>query len=461
MIFFARINLTIILFFALTTQTSNVNKVAYNNNFNLLPTDYVPQEKNFTIIIYMAADNDLRSFVYRNLEEIKYLLRATPAAENFNIFIHLDVHNPGQKKITFHLVSYKNELRIAWQGEMDSGKEESLVYTYSEAMRFCPAKKVILGLWNHGTGDLNPTTSKIFNPTNLFEFDAEEQKIVLNRSISFFDYLENFCSSNDKGICFDDSTRNYLKNQNVGNALEKICTTMRDGKKIDLIFCDACLMSGIGFINEIKPWANYLIASEEVVLATGFRYDQVLNFFNQNNPDIKEFIKHTIKVFETTYQKLTPDYTLSGIDLENINPLYQSIDEIAQLLIESLRNQKNGSVKEFIRKSSWRNNCTSFDEVTYKDLKHLLTNFQKNISSIELTDIEKENAIKNELLKKVAVALQQIFDCVIGHCAGKNLSQSGGISIYVPEIRIHSSFQHTTFAKNNLWFAMISLYLAS
>lgn len=458
---FARVNLLIIIFFSIATQASNFTKIAYNNNFNLLPADYIPQEKPFTIILYMAADNDLRTFVYRNLEEIKYLLRATPATDNFNIFIHLDVHNPGQKKMTFHLVAYQKELCIAWQGEMDSGKEETLIYTYAEAMKFCPAKKVILGLWNHGTGDLNPATSKIFNPTNLFEFDPEEQKIVLNRSISFLDYIENFCSSNDRGICFDDSTRNYLKNQNVGSALEKICRTMRNDEKIDLIFCDACLMAGIGFIREIKPWAKYLIASEEVVLATGFRYDQVLNFFNQKDPDLKEFIKHTVKVFETTYQKLTPDYTLSGINLQNLDPFYQTLNDIAEILISGLRNQKNGSVKDFIRQSSWRTNCTSFDEPTYKDIKHLLLNFLKNIGMIQLTSAELENNVKHQLRIKINLALLQLSECIISHCAGKNLSQSGGISIYVPEIRIHSSFQHTAFAKNNLWFAMIGLYLAS
>lgn len=461
MIFLARVYLLIIYLFFLTPQICSIPKTAYNNNFNLLPADYIAQEKPVTIILYMAADNDLRTFVYKNLEEIKYLLRATPATENFNIFIHLDVHNPGQKKMTFHLVAHKKELCIAWQGEMDSGKEETLVFTYSEAMKFCPAKKVILGLWNHGTGDLNPTNSKIFNPTNLFEFDPNEKKIVLNRSISFLDYIENFCSSDDKGICFDDSTRNYLKNQHIGNALEKICNTMRDGKKIDLIFCDACLMAGIGFIREIKPWSNYLIASEEVVLATGFRYDQVLNFFNQPDPDLKDFIKHTVKVFESTYQKLTPDYTLSGVDLQNIDPLYDSINDIADILIQALRNQKNGSVKEFIRQSSWRTYCTSFDEVTYKDLKHLLTNFLKNISTIQLTNNELENSLKEMLSNKINSAIFNLSECIIGHCAGKNLSQSGGISIYVPEIRVHSSFQHTTFAKDSLWFAMINLYLVS
>ncbi len=437
------------------------SKIAYNNNFNLLPAHYVPQERDVTIILYMAADNDLRAFVYRNLEEIKYLLKVTPATENFNIFIHLDVHNPGQKKMTFHLVAYQKELCIAWQGEMDSGREETLIYTYTEAMKFCPGKKVALGLWNHGTGDLNPNISKIFNSSNLYDFDPIEQKIVLNRNIGFFDYLENTCANDDRGICFDDSTHNYLSNQKVGAALEKICTNFRGHKKIDLVFCDACLMAGIGFIREIKPWTNYLIASEEVVLATGFRYDQVLNFFNQPHPDMKDFIRHTIQVFENTYQKMTPDYTLSGIDLNYVDPLYDNINKIAKLLILGLKNQKNRLVKDFIKLSSWRTNCTSFDEPTYKDLKHLLLNFLKNIDMIELTSAELTAALKTQLKEKIHNTLNQLSECVIAHCAGKNLLQSGGISIYIPEIRIHSSFQHTTFAKTNQWLNMIELYMIS
>jgi hypothetical protein len=370
------------------------------------------------------------------------------------------VHNPGQKKMTLHLVAHQKELCLAWQGEMDSGKEETLIYTYAEAMRYCPGDKIVLGLWNHGTGDLNPTTGKIFNPSNLYEFDPIEQKIVLNRTIGFLDYVENFCSSDDRGICFDDSTRNYLTNQKVGNALGKICTTMRGGKKIDLLFCDACLMAGVGFMREIKPWVNYLIASEEVVLATGFRYEQVLNFFNQPQPDLRDFIKHTVRVFENTYQKLTTDYTLSGIDLTNIDPLYHSINDIAQILIIALKNQRNGSVKEFIKSSSWRTSCTSFDEPTYKDLKHLLFNFLKNMHLIQLNNGELENNVKTQLRTKINLALLQMAETIVAHCAGKNLSQSGGISIYVPESRIHGSFQHTTFAQTNAWFAMIALYLA-
>lgn len=437
-------------------------KVVFNNNFNTLPEDYQPIEKPYTIILYMAADNDLRAFVYRNLEEIKYLLRATPATDHFNIFIHLDVHNPGQKKMTFHLVAYKKELfLIPPVSEMDSGREETLIHTFSEAFKYCPGSKIILGLWNHGTGDLNPLSGRVLNPSTRYTFDPVEQKIVLTRTIGYMDFLENRLDGTDRGICFDDSTHNFLTNQKVGSALGQVCTTMRDNKKIDLLFCDACLMAGIGFIQEIKPWVNYLIASEEVVLATGFRYDQVLNFFNQSQPDLEEFLKYTTKVFESVYQKITPDFTLSSIDLQQVDPLFKSINDISELIIVALKNQKNGSVKNFIKQSGSSSQCTSFDEPSYKDIKHLFSNFLKNIAMIQLQDTNLEHRLKSELKNSLDRALHDIENCIIAHCAGKNLTQSGGISIYLPENRIHGSFQHTTFAQTNLWFALLNLYLAS
>ena len=436
-------------------------KNTYNNNFRPLPVEYCPKEKAVTVILYMAADNDLRTFAYKNLQEIKYMIKATPATEYFNIFIHLDVHNPGQNKMTFHLVAHNKELCVAWQGQMDSGKEETLVFAYTQAMRYCPGKKVVLGLWDHGTGDLNPTAYKHFNPADLFEYDAESKRLVLNRTLGFIDYIEHFCASDDKGICFDDTHHTYLKNQSVGRALQEICTTLRNGEKIDLLFCDSCLMSGIGFAQEIKSWVKYLIASEEVILATGFRYDQVLNFFNQDAIDLEKFIQHTVKSFGNTYERLTPDYTLSGINLQNIDPLYQKISDISALLIEALKDQYNKKVKEYLKNSSRAENCTTFDETTYKDLKHLLTNFLKNLNTLSMNDSKREQTLKKELQAALKEALAHLSQVVIAHCAGKNLDQSGGISIYVPHSRIHSSFQHTTFAQQNLWSSLIMHYLAA
>ena len=239
-----RYTIFLLFIFAALAPLYSFQKPSYDNNFSPLPTNFTPQEKPVTVIIYMAADNDLRSFAYRNLEEIKYLLRSTNATENFNIFIHLDVHNPGQQKMTLHLVAHQKELCLAWRGVMDSGKEETLIYTYAEAMKYAPGKTIALGLWNHGVGDLNPIIGKIFNSSSLYEFDAVERKIFINRDIGFLDYIENLCDSNDRGICFDDSTRNYLTNQKVGSALEKICTQYRNGEKINLYILRCMLNVG-------------------------------------------------------------------------------------------------------------------------------------------------------------------------------------------------------------------------
>ncbi len=80
---------------------------------------------------------------------------------------------------------------------------------------------------------------------------------------------------------------------------------------------------------------------------------------------------------------------------------------------------------------------------------------------MQLNDTELEKNVKSNLSDQINQALLYISECVVSHCAGRNLSQSGGISIYVPESRIHSSFQHTTFAKTTSWLKMITHYLIS
>ena len=437
-------------------------KASYNNAFKKLPGSYVPAQKPFTVIIYMAADNDLRAFAYRNLEEIKYLIRSTEATNNFHIFIHLDVHNPGQKKSTFHLMGYEKELCLIEElPAMDSGKEDTLVFACAEGLKYCPGEKVILGLWNHGTGALNPISGKVINPSSLYRYDPVEHKIVLNRSLGFLDYIERIQSSDDRAICFDDSTHNYLTNQKVGSALGTVCNQYRNGKKIDLIFCDACLMSSIEFMYEILPWAQYFIASEEVVLATGFRYDQVFNFFNDANATTEDFLVHCVKVFENTYQKWSPDWTLTSVQIDKLDNLYVHINTIARLLITALEQQKNRSVKDFIKFCSSKQQCTHFDEPSYKDLKHLFKNFLKNLSALSLNSPEQEQAIKQQLATELDAAIAEIGRCVVAHAAGKNLQHSGGISIYLPEHRVHPSFEATNFASNSLWYAFIKSYLSS
>jgi hypothetical protein len=433
---------------------------AYSQTFKPLPSSYRPDKKPYSVVLYIAADNDLRTFSYRNLEEIKYLLKNIDH-DLFHIFIHLDTHNPGHPKKTVHLVSYQKELyAVPATAAMDSGDEKTLIYTFEQAQKYCPSSHTILGLWNHGTGDLSPMNGRIINPSRLYTFDPETGHVVLNRALGFLDFLESQ-NNHDRAICFDETTHNFLSNRKVGLALEYICKYLLHNKKIDILFCDACLMGGAGFLYEIHPWVNIAITSQEVILAPGFRYDLLLSSLAEPFISPYEFAQKAVRIFDLVYNKITPDYTLSAIDLHKLAHLYPALKDLASLLRIGLEHQKDRTLKLCIKRASARNKCTSFDEPTYKDLAHFCINFLQELDSIRLHDTSMELSLKKELKKNLQRILDIISQSIIEHACGSNLRHSQGISIYIPEKTIHGSFQHCRFAHETGWFNVLRDFIMS
>ena len=106
--------------------------------------------------------------------------------------------------------------------------------------------------------------------------------LELDRSRSYLSLFEE-----SRGVCFDETYGTYLTNQKIDEALSAICSKLK--KKIDIIGFDACLMSMIETAELIKNYAEYMVASQEVELGAGWRYDLVLNILkNKSTEQIKQ-----------------------------------------------------------------------------------------------------------------------------------------------------------------------------
>ncbi len=414
--------------------------------------------KKWTLLVYMAADNDLHLFVDRNLEQMKQI----GSNDFITILVHLDIHRPGQKKVTKRLVIYKNKaVQIGEDLCMDSGDEQTLIDALQWAHRDFPADYFAIAFWNHGSGDLNPTSGRTINPSQLFTYNSHTKMIELDRSIGFLEFIDASIKKKKqeyRGVCFDESTGNYLNDQKLKKSLEEIYKLRN--KKIDLVFFDACLMAGMGTAYIVHPYAHYMVASEEAVLGTGADYSKILRPFNQESLTPEQFAAHIVDCYQKTYSKITNDYTQSAFNLEQFELLHKNINNLAILLLFSLQNQKNNSVKQLLRQSGNKLNCTYFDEPGYKDLMHFYTNVLKNISSFELINKNETQDIKEQIIALIHEGIVQIKQIVIANTAGKNLKHAGGISIYLPDKVLHSSYKLTEFAKNNCWLAFLEYYLS-
>jgi hypothetical protein len=458
------ITLCALLFLLYTTSQPQLppNLNHQNKIYERVPATTTYQEKPWTMILYGSARNDLLSFVYRNIEQ----LQQVGSNDNINLLVHLDSFGPGRKKLTQRFIVLKGKLlQVGEDMYMDSGDPATLIDACTWAFTNFPSRHTMVILWNHGTGDLEPYHGRAINSTELFVYNPETKKIELNRSINFLDYLnESQTKTMLRGICFDEVTSHYLTNRQVGKALETVCNKCLNGQPIDIICCDACLMQGIGFAYSLKPYCGkpvgrYLVGSQEVVLATGYSYANMFSKLAKHPTTPEEFTRHIVHTFANTYQRITNDYTQSVINLEAIDPLYEHVDTLAHILVEGLQNQNNNSVFKFIQKSSSRSACTYFEEPSYKDIDHLLTNMAENIGMISLVNAANTQQFKTALLNEIDIIRSIIDQIVTENIAGSNLKDACGISIYLPENKIHPSYARTDFAQNNGWFKMISLYI--
>jgi len=424
------------------------------------PQRPAPEQSYYTVIIYMAADNDLFPFAGRNIKQLENI----GSNKNCTILIHLDMHRPGKPKLTKRFLVEKNKItQIGPDMAMDSGSTQTLIDCCRWGITNYPAQDYILILWNHGTGIIEPFFKKAINPSQLFNYNPETKMIELNRSIGFLDYIdsENNPRRLQKGICFDDSTQNYLTNQKVKDALQVVCSQYLGGKKFAILGCDACLMSMLEVACPLKDYAHILVSSQEVELGTGWDYGQAFYPFTYGAPDNITIAQHFVSSFNEAYGKITQDYTQSALSLATIGTVEQNVHQLAKLLIEGLKKQKNRSVKEAIRLSRHKNACTSFDEPSYIDLYHFCSNLKNNLSRCELTTHEETELFKTTLGKLLDDTKTSINNSIISCVTGKNLKNAHGISIYFPEGHIHSSYAQSYFAIRTAWLSFLLQYLGT
>lgn len=436
-----------------------------SDTLDQMPIKSIPQSeefkqrpiKDFTFILYMAADNDLERYAIRNIKQMSTI----GSTDSINIVAHLDIKT-NRKKICSHFYVEKNNILEFENGisKMDSGDPQSLINFTRWVIDKFPARHYVLDFWDHGTGIVDPIGNRIIRATDLFVYNPDTRKLELDRSIDFLELILNLDDHQGmhllRGICWDDSTGHYLTNQKLTYALSTIKEEIMHGQKFDIIGFDACLMSMLEIADIAKDYAHILVASQEVELGTGWNYQSILAPFTLGTLEPIDLAKHMVNAYEKIYSPHTNDYTLSAINLDRVNELTSNINTVAELLVACLRLQKNACVKKAISQSRNRKLCTHFDTPQYIDLHHFYRNLLTNLKSCTFTNEQEGKRLIKTLYLKLEEGKTIIQQLVIANVVGKNLTQAKGISIYFPEQRIHNSYSVTCFAKNNMWSQFLS-----
>ena len=378
---------------------------------NLSLQIYTLPKKSWTFFTYIAADNDLSPFVDGDLKEM-----IAGTNENVNTLVYLNTKESNTKKSKKLIITKNGITQRGTDLNLDSGAANTLINAIKWAVTESPSDYISINLWNHGSGPLNPRKSR--------------------------------------GVCFDDSTGNYLNDKDLQLALRE--TVKLIGKKINILCFDSCLMASIEGDASWVDYVDYVVASEETIPGYGWGYDKVLPILEKSIVEPRNFAYEMVNAYKQTYLR-EKDYTMSAVSTNNIKDLANYVDQISKELIFLLKSQIGNTFRNILVKT--RNYTTSFTEPSYIDLKHFYTNLLTNISKLNTNNPVIHQRLAH-LKNLVNLAIESIKTNVINNVSGPDYPNASGISIYFPTSWIDTSYSALDWtAKYPNWLLFLRTFL--
>ncbi|MDR2970660.1 MAG: hypothetical protein LBU83_01840 [Bacteroidales bacterium] len=292
--------------------------------FDIIETESEHDFSKRTVLVYMAADNNLYRSAYQNIGDM--VAAEIPRGYNLLVYIDTPYDNP-------YLLNIK-------KGKIDTLKQynpqssvsgQVLKSVIDKAFSLFPAESYGLILWSHGTGWLPDGT-----------YDNLKK-------------IHSFGSSNDGEMEIEDLAEAIPEN-------------------LDFIIFDACLMSGIEVLYQLRNKAKIIIASPTEVLIAGFPYKKTIPPLLMPEPNYKE----VALTYMEYYKNRTGNLRSASIAIIDTRQL----EQLAYLVRSAIREEVHFVCpnKNFIQRYDTRNPALFFDFEDY--LEHAITN-ESNLMALK------------------------------------------------------------------------------
>lgn len=382
--------------------------------------------KKWTVLFYMAADNNLDGAAYKDLNK----LEEVGSPENVHVAVMADLQRDFNQKMGginssayIHIQkddSTSNDMKekylqshIQLISETNTGSSKTLADFLKWGMDTFPADRYYLVIWGHGGGW--------------------------------------------KGTASDDVPKDRLTMVELQEALGA-------GPDIGILGFMSCMMGGIEVAHQIQEKVDYMIASQEVVWAGSWGswpWDKIIAHMN-NNPNISsaDLAKFTIVETDVVYAG-DPNRTLSVVNLGegDFDKLVSEFSKFAEFLKKGMEDYGAGFtindkpednvqvlIKEMLIKKPVIDsfptlNTSAFsggDPVPdYRDILDLVNRVNAN-----------NGIVKPKSWKETAGEIVKLIGKVVIEKRNSNKHQkAGGLSVYFP--LAHTTAEHQAFSISN------------
>lgn len=322
-----------------------------------------------TVLIYMAADNDLSSYSYDNIESIVQGTSAS-ALNGGNLLIYVDANNAAPQLLQIKVKSDGKiqKLSVKDYPEQNSVDPSVMREVFDRVISDYPADSYGLVLWSHGTAWI---------PYKL-------QPML----------------------------RSFGQDESNRMEIDQLTEALPD-HVFDFIMFDACYMASTEVAYALRDKADYILASPTEVLGEGFPYKLIIGNFFTETADLQQIAV----TFYNYYNQQTGLYQSASVSLIAT----EQLDNLAAICREIVIGKENAIAALPIQE---------LQQLEYLGYNyHALYDFDDFISRLA-TETQYTNYLS--ILNKVVLYKKTTPNATYAK-GQLVINQFSGLSIYVPQ----------------------------
>ncbi len=397
--------------------------------------------KKWTVMVWMAGDNDLEEFGDRDIAEMKRI----GSNDDINVVVQLDRMSDDNTRRYFVRAGGQPDDDIVEElGETNTGDPVVATDFFRWAIGRYPADRLLGVIWNHGAGIDDTDVYRRARASGTRGGGEGDQ--LLKRALSGRHHRALFQSTvaqatHERAIAFDDSAKDFLDNVELKKVLVEV--KRQTGRELDVLGFDACLMSMIEIAYQMRGTAQMVVGSEELEPGDGWPYDRVLKALAAR-PEMSPADLGTaiVELYVASYQ--SGSITQAAVDLSKLTSLAASIDTLAKALTKAIKKSP-----DYTAVTKALNATQRFDTPDFVDLGHFCQELSKRSAAKDVKSATKATI--------EALTADDGFVVAERH-KGAGVSNANGVAIYFPRGPVNKAYRLLDFAKTNAWRAFLEAY---
>jgi len=417
-------------------------------------------EKEWTVMVYLAGDNNLDSAGVIDLKEMKKV----GSTDRINVIAQFD--REGKDIATNRYYIRKGGTLpkdvVGNLGETNMGNPHVLEDFIKWGIKNYPAEHYLVVVWNHGNG---------WNDENVYRVARNMMKLNIKRrgevvlpakgaqkdSVSIrrihaiggkkfrhaLFHTSIMKAITIRGIAYDDDAQDFLDNIEMKRLLGSTKKILK--RKIDILGMDACMMSMAEVVYQLRDSVSLTVGSEEVEPGDGWPYDRILAKLAKKPAMPPNELATTIVNEYVASYPANAGVTQSACDLSKAGLLASAVDQLADVLNSHL---SDAAVRATVIEC--RLQTQAYDTPDYIDLYDFCNLLE---SKTGFDDIRAAcSAVKN-MIQRNGVVIRSGYK-------GKNVKHSNGLSIYFPQKSLSSLYATLDFTKKTSWGKFLERFIS-